>query len=48
MDAHAAAGDIASALEAYDRCRVTLAEALGVGPSPATRESHESLLARAG
>ena len=48
MDAHAAAGDISSALAAYARCRTVLTEELGVGPSPATRESHQALLARAG
>jgi DNA-binding SARP family transcriptional activator len=48
MDAHAAAGDTASALEAFARCQSTLREALGVGPSPATRERHIALLAEAG
>jgi DNA-binding SARP family transcriptional activator len=48
MDAHAAADDVASALQAYARCRAALTEALGVGPSPATRLRHETLLARAG
>ena len=48
MDAHAAAGDVASALDAYGRCRATLAEALGVGPSAATRQRHEALLAQTG
>jgi DNA-binding SARP family transcriptional activator len=48
MDAHAAGDDVASALHAYARCREMLAEALGVGPSPATRERHEKLLAIAG
>jgi DNA-binding SARP family transcriptional activator len=48
MDAHAAADDLASALHAYARCRDALSEALGVGPSPATRECHEKLLALAG
>lgn len=48
MDAHAAAGDTASALDAFARCQRTLREALGVGPSPATRERHSALLAEAG
>ena len=48
MDAHAAAGDTASALEAFARCRRALRDALGVGPSPATRERHSALLAEAG
>jgi len=47
MDAHAAAGDTASALAAFARCQLTLREALGVGPSPATRERHSALLAQA-
>jgi DNA-binding SARP family transcriptional activator len=48
MDAHAAAGDIGSALHAYARCRETLTHALGVGPSQTTRERHTALLAQAG
>ena len=48
MDAHAAAGDTASALDAFGRCQLTLREALGVGPSEATRERHTSLLTEAG
>jgi DNA-binding SARP family transcriptional activator len=48
MDAYAAAGDTASALEAFARCQLELREALGVGPSPATRERHSALLAQAG
>jgi len=48
MDAHAAAGDTASALAAFARCQLALREALGVGPSPATRERHSALLAEAG
>ncbi len=48
MDAHAAAGDNASALDAFARCQATLREALGVGPSAATRERHLLLLAQAG
>jgi DNA-binding SARP family transcriptional activator len=48
MDAYAAAGDTASALETFARCQLELREALGVGPSPATRERHSALLAQAG
>lgn len=48
MDAHAAAGDVASALEAYSRCQLSLTDALGVGPSATTRERHRALLAQAG
>ena len=48
MDAHAAAGDTASALATFARCQLALREALGVGPSAATRERHSALLAEAG
>ena len=48
MDAHAAAGDTASALDAFARCQLALRDALGVGPSPVTRERHSALLAQAG
>lgn len=44
MNSLAATGDVASALAAYDRCRVALRETLGVGPSAATRECHAALL----
>ena len=47
MDAHAASGDVASALAAYENCRGTLRETLGVAPSAATRAHHEALLALA-
>jgi DNA-binding SARP family transcriptional activator len=47
MDAHAETGDLASSLKAYERCRETLDRALGIAPSPATRERHAALLARA-
>lgn len=46
MDAHAAAGDMASAVSAYERCRATLSDALGIAPSAATRERHAALLAQ--
>jgi DNA-binding SARP family transcriptional activator len=44
MDAHAAAGDLASAIAAYERCRTTLDDSLGITPSAATRERHAKLL----
>lgn len=46
LDAYAAAGDLASAVDAYERCRGTLFDALGITPSPATRERHAALLAQ--
>jgi DNA-binding SARP family transcriptional activator len=45
MDAHAANGDLASAIRAYEHCRSTLDDALGIVPSLATRERHAALLA---
>ena len=48
MDAYVAAGDTGSALVAFARCQNTLREALGVGPSAATRDRHSELLAQAG
>ena len=48
MDAHAANGDVASALLAYESCRGALRDTLGVGPSAATRARHEALLALTG
>jgi len=47
MDAHAATGDLASAIAAYERCRSTLDQDLGIPPSPATRQRHAALLAAA-
>jgi DNA-binding SARP family transcriptional activator len=44
MRAHAAAGNTAEALQAYERCRNLIASELGVDPSPATRALHMSLL----
>ncbi len=44
MDAHAAAGDRAAALEAYERCRTRLDDELGIPPSAATRQRHAALL----
>jgi DNA-binding SARP family transcriptional activator len=44
MRAHAAAGDRAEALRAYDRCRRILVDELGVGPSPETEWLHLALL----
>jgi DNA-binding SARP family transcriptional activator len=45
MDAHVGTGDLASAAAAYQRCRSTLAQELGIEPSPATRERHAAILA---
>lgn len=47
MRAHAAAGDRASALLAFERCRETLREELGTDPSPATEAVYLGIL-RAG
>ncbi|HEY0410548.1 MAG TPA: AAA family ATPase, partial [Candidatus Dormibacteraeota bacterium] len=44
MVAHAAAGNRADALRAYERCRELLAEELGVDPSSETRAVHLALL----
>lgn len=45
IGAHAAAGDRAAALRAYERCRSLLADELGVGPSTETAALYERLLA---
>ena len=45
MRAHAAAGNTAEALRAYERCRRLVADELGVDPSPATRTVYEQILA---
>jgi len=45
MSAHAAGGNRAEALRAYERCRHLLAEELGVAPSPATEAIARSLRA---
>lgn len=45
MEAHAAAGNRAEALRAYDRCRKLLAEELGAYPSPETESFYRELLA---
>lgn len=45
MEAQMAAGDRASALRTYERCRRLLAEELGTDPSPETRDLHQRLLA---
>ena len=42
MRAHAAAGNRAAALRAYERCRRALAEELGVAPSPETQAAYLS------
>jgi DNA-binding SARP family transcriptional activator len=44
MRAHAAAGNTAEALLAYERCRRSIAEELGVDPSPATKLVYEGIL----
>jgi SARP family transcriptional regulator, regulator of embCAB operon len=44
MTAHFTTGNRAEALRAYERCRVLLAEELGVGPSPATEEVYLKIL----
>ena len=44
MLAHAAAGNRASALPAYERCRARLAEDLGASPNPAIQALHLELL----
>jgi predicted ATPase/DNA-binding SARP family transcriptional activator len=45
MAAHAAAGNRAEALRVYERCRRTLAEELGLPPTPATEAAYLQLLA---
>jgi SARP family transcriptional regulator, regulator of embCAB operon len=47
MDAEAATGDLAAAIDSYERCRVTLDQGLGISPSPATRARHAALLQKA-
>jgi DNA-binding SARP family transcriptional activator len=44
MRAHAAAGNRADALRAYERCRCLLAEELGVSPSPQTEAVYLDIL----
>jgi SARP family transcriptional regulator, regulator of embCAB operon len=44
MRAHAAAGNVGTALRAFERCRLTLHEQLGTMPSPSTRAAHSELL----
>ena len=44
MRAHAALGEIASALRVFEECRVTLAEELGADPSMQTQALHVRLL----
>jgi len=44
MAAEAAAGNRGEALRAYERCRVVLAEELGVNPSPRTEAAYLALL----
>jgi YVTN family beta-propeller protein len=47
MHAHAAAGNSAEALRAYDRCRRLLADELGAYPSPETESIYRELLSTA-
>ena len=47
MHAHAAAGNRAEALQAYERCRRLLAEELGAYPSPETESIYRELLSAA-
>jgi ABC-type transport system substrate-binding protein/DNA-binding SARP family transcriptional activator len=44
MEAHAAAGNRAEALQVYERCRLLLAEELGAYPSPETDSIYRQLL----
>ena len=44
MRAHAAMGNTAEALRAYEHCRHVIAEELGVDPSPQTKATYEQLL----
>ncbi len=44
MEAHAAAGNRAEALQVYERCRRLLAEELGAYPSPETESVYRDLL----
>jgi DNA-binding SARP family transcriptional activator len=44
MRAHAGAGDRGRALRAYERCRTTLADELGTGPSPETESLYLEIL----
>ncbi len=44
MRAHAAMGNTAEGLKAYEHCRKLIARELGVDPSPQTKASYETLL----
>lgn len=44
MRAHAAAGNGAEALRAYEQCRTVISEELGVNPSPETKAVHADVL----
>jgi len=44
MQAYARAGDVASALQSYERCRHALDEELGAAPSAQTRALHAAIL----
>ena len=40
----AGSGNVAQAIQAYDRLRCALRDELGIAPSPATQELHQNLL----
>ena len=44
MEALAARGNPAEALQVYERLRTTLREELGAGPAPETKALHQGLL----
>lgn len=44
MEVHAAQGDVAAAMQAYERLRRSLGEELGIAPGPRIRALHERLL----
>jgi DNA-binding SARP family transcriptional activator len=44
MRAHAAMGNTAEGLRAYEHCRRMIARELGVDPSPQTKAAYETLL----
>jgi DNA-binding SARP family transcriptional activator len=44
MRTHTAVGNMAEALQAYERCRKLIARELGVDPSPQTKATYEQIL----